>query len=186
MKNKLTTRLVNFIINTYGRLYKFDCAFEYKTDEFEYVNLTWEDTLFFCCIHWNFLSSDMHEKLFPQFLRFLGLRYDLPVFVMSLLHEVGHHKVGEVRKPSNMITITQYKEQFDIKDQAELDLLIYYSIPDEYESSKWAVDFANKHGLSLTVLAMLLYPLITYTYKKHWDLMMEESSLYVEKTVEPE
>lgn len=181
MKNKLVTKLVNFIINIYGKLYKFDCPFKYLTDEFEYVNAQITEEIVFYHINWNFLSSDMHEKLFPKYLKFIGLKYDFPVFVMSLLHEVGHHKVGEIKNPFNMINIVQYKERFDLENNQELELLIYYNVPDEYEASKWAVDFANKHNISLTILTTILCPLLNHVYKKYWDLMIEESKLYVEK-----
>ena len=181
MRNKLITKLINKIINIYGKLNKFDCPFIYSSDEFEYVNLGLKDNFILYYITWSFLTSDMHEELFLQYLKFLGLEYDLPVFIMSLLHEVGHHMVGDVRSPDNMLNITQYKQLFGVKSREELELLIYYNMPDEYEASKWAIEFANWHIKSLTVLSWILYPLINIAYKHHWNLMIRESKIYTEK-----
>ena len=181
MKDKIVTKLVNLILNIYGKLYKFDCPFIYNSDEFEYVNIPFSDNLIIYYITWSFLYSDMHEELFSKYLEFIGLKYNQPTFIMSLLHEIGHHKMGDIKNPNNMLNITQYKNKFNIKSKEELDLLIYYNIPDEYEASKWAVDFANEHEISLTILSYILYPLINSAYKHHWNLIIKESKIYKEK-----
>lgn len=179
MKDKIVTKLVNLILNIYGKLYKFDCPFMYNSDEFEYVNIPFSDNLIIYYITWSFLYSDMHDELFKKYMRFLGLEYDLPTFLLSLLHEVGHHKVGDSLHPSAMINITEYKDYFDVGNNKEaLDLLIYYNMPDEYLASKWAVDFANNHYYSLIILSYILYPIINLVYKKHWNLIVSESKLY--------
>lgn len=181
MKYKLITKLINLILNVYGKLYKFNCPFLYNADEFSYINIPLKEGLIIYYITWSFLYSDMHDELFDRYVKFIGLEYNLPVFLMSLLHEVGHHKVGNISKPSNMINITQYKKYLQVKSKEELELFVYYNIPDEYEASKWAVEFANWHIKSLTILSWILYPLINSVYKKHWNLIIAESTLYTEK-----
>ena len=179
MKDKIVTKLVNLILNMYGKLYKFDCPFLYSSDEFEYVNVPFSDNLIMYYITWSFLYSDMHDELFKKYMRFLGLEYDLPTFLLSLLHEVGHHKAGDASNTSDMINITEYKDYFNIgSDKEALDLLIYYNMPDEFLASKWAVDFANSHFYSLIILSYILYPIINLVYKKHWNLIVEESKIY--------
>lgn len=179
MKDKIVTKLVNLILNIYGKLYKFDCPFMYNSDEFEYVNIPFSDNLTIYYITWSFLYSDMHDELFKKYMRFLGLEYDLPTFLLSILHEVGHHKSGDSIRPSSMINIIEYKDYFNIGNNKEaLDLLIYYNMPDECLASKWAVDFANHHYYSLIILSYILYPIINLVYKKHWNLIVSESKLY--------
>ena len=182
MKRKFTTKIINFILNLYGKLFKFDCPFIYNQDEFEYVSIPFTEDCIVYYIGWSFLYSDMHDELFNKYLRFLGLEYYFPTFIMSLLHEVGHHKtLGNINNYSKMIDITKYKKLFNINSRKELDLLIYYNVPDEYEASKWAIQFANEHVLSLKVLTYILYPLINHCYKHHWSLMIQESKIYTEK-----
>ena len=180
MKDKVITKLVNLILNIYGKLFKFDCPLIYNSDEFEYIKIPIEDDFEIYRASWSFLYSDMHDGLFKKYMKFLGLSYDLPTFLLSMLHEIGHHKVGDIIKPYDMIDITRYKKYFDIKNKDELDLIIYYNIPDEYEASKWAVKFANEHFYSLLILSWVLYPLINFVYKKYWDLIISESKLYIE------
>ena len=102
MKDKIVTKLVNLILNIYGKLYKFDCPFIYNSDEFEYVNIPFSDNLIIYYITWSFLYSDMHEELFSKYLEFIGLKYNQPTFIMSLLHEIGHHKMGDIKNPNNI------------------------------------------------------------------------------------
>ena len=181
MRNKIITKLINLILNVYGKIYKFNCPFIYSSDEFEYINIPLNKKFVLYYITWSFLYSDMHEELFSKYLEFIGLKYNHPTFIMSLLHEVGHHKRGDIKNPNNMLNITQYKNKFNKKLKKELDLLIYYNIPDEYEASKWAVEFANEHEISLTILSYILYPLINSAYKHHWNLIIKESKIYKEK-----
>lgn len=181
MRDRILTRLINSILNIYGKIYKFGCPFIYSSDEFEYVNVPVNKNFILYYITWSFLYSDMHEDLFSRYLRFIGLKHDHPTFIMSLLHEVGHHRKGDIKNPSNMLNITQYKDKFNLKSKEELDLLIYYNIPDEYEASKWAVEFANEHEISLIILSYILYPLINRVYKHYWSLLIRESKIYTEK-----
>lgn len=182
MGKKFTTKLINFILNLYGKLYKFNCPFVYNCDEFEYISLPITEDCIIYYIGWSFLYSDSHDELFNKYLKFIGLEYNFPTFLMSLLHEVGHHKtLGNEYDYNKMIDITKYKKYFHIKNTKELELLIYYNIPDEYMASKWAVQFANSHSISLTILSYILYPLINYAYKYHWNLMIQESKIYTEK-----
>lgn len=180
MKNKLIVKIINLILNIYGKIYKFNCKFIYDENEFEYVNITLFNILIDCHIKWSFLYSDMHNKLFEKYLTLLGLTVELPTFLLSVLHEVGHHKIGNINKYSEMVDITKYKKLLNITKKEELDLLIYYNIPEEYEASKWAVSFINSHKHSLIVLSYILYPFINYVYNKYWDLLIKESSIYVE------
>jgi len=178
MENKLVTKIINFILNIYSNIYNFNVSINYSKNEFEYINVPISDEIRMCWINWTYLYSDIHDNLFENYLAFLGLEYDFPTFILSFLHEVGHHKVGDVKNYSNMIMITLYKNLFNINRKEDLDLLVYYNMPDECEASKWAVNFINKHHISLTVLYYILYPFLNYAYKKYWNLLFEESEIY--------
>lgn len=56
--------------------------------------------------------------------------------LFSLLHELGHHIVGEICNDEEYYMLTQ---------EAHGDDYAYRQIPDEYEADKFAINFMKEH-----------------------------------------
>ena len=112
------------------------------------------------------------------FTKFIKERFDYDVrypFIISLLHEVGHHKVnddisGEVyefcmaekaRIQEEMLTAVG-KESKKLEWQ-------YFNLPDEIMATKWAVDYAKKHPKKVKKMWKNSQKALMDFYKKNLD-----------------
>lgn len=98
------------------------------------------------------IENGIEDRWFLEFVKDrFGYDVEYP-FIISLLHEVGHHKanddvIGEVydfclaEKERIMI------ESIATDDYNEMKRLSwqYFSLPDEIMATKWAVDYAREH-----------------------------------------
>lgn len=91
-----------------------------------------------------------HDAKFLEFAQELGLEYDVDVFLLSLLHEVGHF-------------FTIEDEELDIFWKARLDngaptdVDEYYRDPIEAAATKWAVDYINNNFNEIEKLTSMIF-----------------------------
>ncbi len=89
------------------------------------------------------LEKDHEDELWEEWMvEYLKDEFDFEIKkehmeIFSLLHEVGHHVVGDVCTPEEYHMLTN---QID-----EGDLYEYRQIPDEYQADKFAVKFLCEH-----------------------------------------
>lgn len=72
-------------------------------------------------------------------------------FVLSILHEVGHHKANDEIEGAILNFCNTEKERIDIEMQyadAEQSRVLewqYFNLPDEIMATQWAVNYAKSH-----------------------------------------
>ena len=112
------------------------------------------------------------------FIEFIKERFDYNVrypFIMSLLHEVGHHKAnddvcGEVydfcieekKRIEKEIQTANAEETKKLEWQ-------YFNLPDEIMATKWAVDYAKAHPKKIKKMWEKSQKALLDFYKKNLD-----------------
>ena len=96
-------------------------------------------------------ENTLEDKWFVEFIK---ERFDYDVrypFIISLLHEVGHHKANEEIAGDIYDFCTMEKERIsaemetaDEKRSKQLEWQ-YFNLPDEIMATQWAVNFAKAH-----------------------------------------
>ena len=86
------------------------------------------------------------EASFKEMFRQLGLKEEIGIFTLSLLHEIGHCMTEE------FLTKEEYDYSWEIKheleegeDVTDEKRFIYYALPDEHLASMWALEYINSH-----------------------------------------
>lgn len=97
------------------------------------------------------LTSAVEDRWFNEFVteRFNYI-CDVP-FVLSLLHEIGHHKANDEIEGAIYDFCIAEKERITKKmqtanaDQSKVLEWQYFNLPDEIMATQWAVNYAKKH-----------------------------------------
>lgn len=102
-------------------------------------------------ITYKITENDVEDKMFIDFIR---ERFDFEVtnpFMMSVLHEVGHHKANEEIYDAIYDFCISEKERISREMQSanavrtrELEYQ-YFNLPDEIMATQWAVNYAKKY-----------------------------------------
>lgn len=87
--------------------------------------------------------TEQHDKLFKIFIKKI-FDYDVPnVFMMSLLHEMGHHFTGEnFTEEDEALYLERNAEITEriMNDEGDQPFYDYYALPQEMAATHWAVD----------------------------------------------
>ena len=97
------------------------------------------------------LTSAIEDRWFNEFIaeRF-NYVCDVP-FVLSLLHEIGHHKANDEIEGAIYDFCMAEKERISEEmqtanaDQSKALEWQYFNLPDEIMATQWAVNYAKKH-----------------------------------------
>ena len=97
------------------------------------------------------LTSAVEDRWFNEFVaeRF-NYVCDVP-FVLSLLHEIGHHKANDEIEGAIYDFCMAEKERISEEmqtanaDQSKALEWQYFNLPDEIMATQWAVNYAKKH-----------------------------------------
>lgn len=115
-----------------------DFAYYYTTDVITYSLVTTETT----------------DRLFTQFAQDNGLEYDCGIFLLSLLHEVGHYyTIDEVDEKTER-KCERIKSK--LSENKEEDCLKYFALDDEIIATEWAIDYINNNREKLEILSKKL------------------------------
>lgn len=88
------------------------------------------------------------------FAEFIKERFDYDVrlpFVISMLHEVGHHKANDEIEGAILdfclVEKKRIEEEMETADTERSKILEwqYFNLPDEIMATQWAVNFAKQH-----------------------------------------
>ena len=98
------------------------------------------------------LDQDWSDEAYNDFLK-NEFNLDNPnIFVISLLHEIGHHMTEDDFDDMDDIAIFVQKQRTlerlaTAKSDEERKIMEvdYFKIPDEYAATAWAVDFYTNH-----------------------------------------
>ena len=91
-----------------------------------------------------------HDDKFLKFAQELGLEYDVDVFLLSLLHEVGHYFTIEDEELD-----AYWKIRLDKGAPTNVDE--YYRDPIEAAATKWAVDYINDNFNEIEKLTNMIF-----------------------------
>lgn len=120
---------------------------------FDDVTTRYSADFFYCeaenVIEFSLLETPKQNKLFMEFCFDNGLKYDMGSFLMSFLHELGHHEtlfaIDELTYNDN------WKTKMTLTNSEE-DMIKYYNLEVEKEATLWAIDFANENRENLEIL----------------------------------
>jgi len=97
------------------------------------------------------LTQEVEDEWFNEFVRErFGYACEYS-FVLSLLHEIGHHKANDEIEGAILDFCTAEKERIEDEMQganAERSKVLewqYFNLPDEIMATQWAVDYAKSH-----------------------------------------
>lgn len=97
--------------------------------------------------------SERTAKLFPEFAKANGLQYETPIFILCLLHEIGHYYTIGLFSDDEICDFDEQKEKLGDNDN---DFITYFSIPHEFEATMWAINFINTHPSQIKLLDLSL------------------------------
>lgn len=93
-------------------------------------------------VDYSIIVSERMDRMFMDFAKSIGLKVECGVFILSLLHEVGHHMTIDE------IDDDVYKYCEDVKanlTDSDEDVMTYFNLPDEKIATEWAIDYINNN-----------------------------------------
>lgn len=103
-------------------------------------------------IEFQMTCDDWTDKVFDEFLlEYFGFVNPYP-FVISILHEIGHHITFENLTENEMYLSDWVKERIperlqkakDIDDKKQIEFE-YFTLPDEIAATTWAIDYFRQN-----------------------------------------
>lgn len=156
MNTKLLAQPITREINKFLREQEFPLKAKLASD-FGYVDYT--NTIYYALV-----LPERHSIMFYNYAMGKGLKIDCGCFIVSLFHEIGHHKTIDVWKKDDL-------EEFDmikkiINSDSDIEAKKYFSVPDENLATEWAVDYINNHSDIVEDLIERIQPLVDKFYTK--------------------
>lgn len=88
------------------------------------------------------IVAERSARLFPQFAYDNGLEYEVPIFILAFLHELGHYvTLGDFTEEE----LEQFENEKENLGDTDEDFLKYFAIPDEFAATFWAIEYINDH-----------------------------------------
>jgi hypothetical protein len=128
----------------YKPLAKFGISEVFLSDEYSYIfeseSITFK------------VTDTIEDKWFMDFIK-ERFNYETENFIISLLHEIGHHKANDEIEGDIYNFCTDEKERITrelenknitAKRAKELEFQ-YFNLPDEIMATQWAVTYAKEH-----------------------------------------
>jgi len=115
-----------------------DYGYYRETDEIEY------------CV----MTIERNDKLWREYLiNRYGNEIDVdyyPLFIWSLLHEVGHSQTELLFSGEGRALIDEYKQSLD--GSSDEDTMFYFNAPDENLATFWAFDYIRHNPIEVEEL----------------------------------
>lgn len=88
-----------------------------------------------------------NDRRFGEFIKELNPTCNVPVFLLSILHEVGHIMTYEDDEKLDEKDLLYAAIDLKIQSGADLDACVaeYFRIPLEREATEWAIEYAMNH-----------------------------------------
>lgn len=147
--NKLNNVLNNFLAG-----FDIDCTAELGTD-FAYFYTK-------SIAQYALVVSDNSNERFMNFVHSLAPELSIDVFLISWLHEVGHHLTLDDIEDDEAAYSRDVKET--LGSSAE-DYITYFNLPDEIAATTWAINFIKNNADAVAALWNVIQPLIINIYK---------------------
>lgn len=144
---KTLTDLNNVIKNF---LTQFDLDCKLGTD-FGYY---WESEV----VEYAIIVTERFDKLFTEYLNAHYSDVTAPLFIWSLLHEVGHSETDDYFNTEAHCVFDEFKQSLD--PDKDSDVMEYYNCPDEVLATKWAYLYIRDNAPKVEALWNEIYPLL--------------------------
>ena len=131
---KLEVKHIDKVLVKFLKNHNIKCKVNLDTDFFYYYETNE--------IGYSVLVTERTANLFPSFTKKLGLKYEVPIFILCFLHEVGHYFTFENFEEDELYKYRDIKVKLGDSDE---DFEKYYNIPDELAATMWAIDFINNN-----------------------------------------
>jgi len=110
-------------------------------------------------ISFKILEEDISDELFLEFIKDT-FDYDVPnSFIISLLHEIGHHYTLDlIDEETNAfcefekMRIDEEMENATTEEEIKALNYQYFNLPDEIEATAWAVEYAETHPKKIKMM----------------------------------
>ncbi len=88
-----------------------------------------------------------NDRRFGEFVKELNPACDVPVFLLSILHEIGHIMTYEDDEKLDEKDFLYAVIQFKMDTGEDMDECVaeYFRIPLEREATEWAIEYAMNH-----------------------------------------
>ena len=116
-----------------------------------------EDFCYYPSLHtvqWGMFDSEKTDNHFRQFFHEYGMKNDECIFIISLLHEVGHFQT------IHFFSNEEFESDFAAKENRISDGTIdtdywYWELPIELAANMWAINWINEHPIEVKELYKL-------------------------------
>lgn len=93
-------------------------------------------------VTYSLIVTERFDRLYSKFIE-EKFGVVVPVFLISLLHEVGHYFTNDYWTNTEQRYFAKQKELLNPED--DIDTLVYFQILDEYYATKWAIEYIQEH-----------------------------------------
>lgn len=109
-------------------------------------------------IEYTVLVSERQDALFQNFVDTRYPDIHAPIFLWSLLHELGHHETDDYFTEEAHIIFDEYKAT--LRPELDKDVIEYYNIPDEATATNWAYLFLRDNTEKVSEFWNKIKPLL--------------------------
>lgn len=145
---------INTIINNF--VAQFDLTAKIDTD-FSYY---WRDDT----IGYTLAITERFDRLWNEYLNKNYPEVTAPIFIWSILHEIGHAETDDYITPYMHTRLDLLKKKLD--PNSDKDTMFYYSLADEVLATDWAYKYIMKHPDEIKALWNRLQPEIMAFYER--------------------
>ena len=124
-------------------------------------------------IDYSFATPNIGTQYFMENLANIAPDIKCDPFLISLLHELGHHETGHMFEEVEDLLFRKRKESMAVKlttasEEEARDLHFkYFNMPDEYEATMWAVNYMRNNTEKVAKFWNELQPAIQEFYKNN-------------------
>lgn len=152
--NCITTTINEYTLKTFG--ITVDCGLDFSY----YPDACYDEP----DITYSLIITERFDRLYSKFIeKNFGLT--APIFLLSLFHEIGHHFTNDYWSNKEQRSFAKQKALLNGND--DNDTLLYYSLPDEYEATKWGIEYIESHPEEVEKFWNILRTKIEQFYKEN-------------------
>lgn len=113
-------------------------------------------------IEYTFVISERMDRLFMEYAKSIGLKTKIDIFLLSFLHELGHHETLDEIDDDDEEYSRLIKE--NLNSDNDDNCKIYFALPDEKMATEWAINYINNNMDAIKNLWDQLQPAIMKFY----------------------
>lgn len=131
------------ILNTF--LEPFECSAQLGSD-FSYW---YSDSL----INFALVVTETNDRDFQEFCKELQPKLHCDIFLLSFMHELGHHETVDEWEDDEYLDMKIQKEKINkMKVSQKEKNFMYFNIPDEKRATEWGLQYIMEHQTEMMQL----------------------------------